>query len=380
VWRADNPGWHQPWGGNNPTWYSLNGAYYYGLFWSGMPDLNFRNPAVKKMFRDTATFWLQKGVDGFRLDATRYLVEDGGGAGQADTPETHAALKEFSRHIRTVKPQAMLVGENWTETPIIAQYFGSTQTVAGGDELPMNFDFPLSSAILAGLKSGSAQGILDKLTEIQSVYPQGINDAPFLTNHDQVRIATELSNNIPALKSASTILLTLPGAPFLYYGEEVGLQNGPAPGDEAKRTPMPWSNQPGGGFTTAANPWYSFAPGRAVDNVADQTNDPDSLLSHYRNVIRARTSSNALKQGTLQLLPMSAAAPQVLAFVRRAGDEQVLVVHNLSGAFTAAGPYSVTAISMEKIYADAGVGTPSGTSGSWTIALPPHTSGIWRFK
>ncbi|HSP07410.1 MAG TPA: alpha-amylase family glycosyl hydrolase, partial [Acidobacteriota bacterium] len=259
VWNPMNPGWTQPWGGNNPTWYFKNGAYYYGVFWSGMPDLNFRNPDVRKMFRDTATFWLQRGADGFRLDATRYLVEDGAGPGQADTPETHADLKEFAAHIRRVKPQATLVGENWTDTPVIATYFGSTATVAGGDQLPMNFDFPLSSAIVDGVKSGAAQGIVSKLAEILSVYPQGVNDAPFLTNHDQVRLATVLSNNMDQLKNAAAILLTLPGAPFLYYGEEVGLQNGPTQGDESKRTPMPWNHEPGGGFTTASSPWFPFA-------------------------------------------------------------------------------------------------------------------------
>lgn len=376
VWSPTNPGWRQPWS-NNLTWYFKNGAYYYGLFWSGMPDLNFRNPEVRKMFRDTATFWLQKGADGFRLDATRYLVEDGGGAGQADTPETHAALKEFAAHVRTMKPQATLVGENWTETPIIAKYFGSTANVAGGDELPMNFDFPLSGAIVDGVNHGSASGISAKLAEILSLYPAGVNDAPFLTNHDQVRIATVLANNATHLKNAAAILLTLPGAPFLYYGEEVGLQNGPTQGDESKRTPMPWSDEAGGGFTTATAPWFPFAPGRDTGNVQAQSSDPNSLLSHYRNLIRARKSSRALMQGDLSLLS-STNSPQVLAFVRRIADEQVLVVHNLGDSFAAAGPYVITAISLEKIYTDPSVMPPSGMSGQWTIALPPRSTGIWR--
>lgn len=380
VWSSTNPGWVQPWGGNNQTWYLKNGAYYYGVFWSGMPDWNFRNPAVRKMFRDAASFWLQRGADGFRLDATRYLVEDGAGPGQADTPETHAALKEFATHIRTVKPQATLVGENWTETPIIAKYYGSTTTVAGGDELPMNFDFPLSGAIVEGVQSGSAQGIATKLAEILAAYPQGVNDAPFLTNHDQVRLATVLSSNLAQSKNAAAVLLTMPGAPFLYYGEEVGLQNGPTTGDESKRTPMPWNNEPGGGFTTAANPWFPFAPGRDTANVADEMSNPDSLLSHYRNLIRARKSSTALTKGTLEVLTPTGTASPILAFIRRNADEHVLVAHNLSNSFASGGPYAITAISMEKIYADANVNSPSGTSGKWTVLLPPRTTGIWRFK
>lgn len=376
VWNSTNPGWRQPWG-NNPTWYLKNGSYYYGIFWSGMPDLNYRNPAVLKEFENTATFWLNRGVDGFRLDATRYLVEDGSGPGQSDTPETHNVLKDFAKHVRTVKPQAMLVGENWTETPIIATYFGSTTTIAGGDELPMNFDFPLSDRILTGVKNSNAQPISAKLTEIQSTYPAGVNDAPFLTNHDEVRIATQLNNNIPQLKNASAILLTLPGAPFLYYGEEVGLQNGTTQGDESKRTPMPWNNEAGGGFTTAMSPWFPFAPGRDTANVADQMNSPDSLLSRYRDLIRARKSSPALQNGSLELLPSS---PQVLAFVRRTGNEQVLVVHNLTDSFTTAGPFALTAISMEKLFADPYVNPPTGSYGQWNVLLPARATGVWRFK
>ena len=187
VWRTDDPGWTQPWGGTNPTWHPLNGFYFYGVFWSGMPDLNFRTPAVRREIERLASLWLDRGVDGFRLDAARHIVEDGPGQAQVDTPETHAYWKEFAAFVRAAKPQATLVGENWTDTPIIATYFGSTAEIAGGDELPMNFDFPLAERILAGVDSGDAAAISAKLAEIQGVYPPGVVDAPFLTNHDQVR-------------------------------------------------------------------------------------------------------------------------------------------------------------------------------------------------
>ena len=379
VWNSSNPGWGQPWGGNNPTWHLNTGSYYYGVFSSRMPDLNYRNPAVRKSYRDTATFWLQRGLDGFRLDATRYLVEDGGGPGQSDTAATHSALKEFATHVRTLKPQATLVGENWTETPIIAKYFGSTTTVAGGDELPMNFNFPISTAILAGVNTGSAQPIAAKIAEVLSLYPQGVNDAPFLTNHDQVRLATQFSGSLPKLRNAAAILLSLPGAPFLYYAEEVGIRNGPTQGDESKRTPMPWNNEPGGGFTTASNPWFPFAPGREVANVQDQAADPTSLFSRYRNLIHARKSSAALTKGGIQMLTSAGSTSPVLAFIRRSAEEQVLVVHNLSDSFTTAGPFAIQAVAMEKIFADNGVNTPSGTSGQWSVLLPARSTGIWRF-
>src|SRR5207247_7372120 len=114
VWSATNPGWTQPWGGNYPTWYlnKNNGAYYYAVFWSGMPDLNYRTPEVKaEMFR-LARYWLTQGVDGYRLDATRYLVEDEPGAGQADTPETHQVLEELSAEVRETRPEESHVAGN----------------------------------------------------------------------------------------------------------------------------------------------------------------------------------------------------------------------------------------------------------------------------
>ena len=104
VWSPTDPGWKQPWGGNTGTWHPSGGAYYYGVFWSGMPDLNWRSPALREEVKRIASLWLDRGVDGFRLDATRYLVENGAGPVQADTPETHAALKEFAAHVRRVKP------------------------------------------------------------------------------------------------------------------------------------------------------------------------------------------------------------------------------------------------------------------------------------
>ncbi len=373
VWSATNPGWTQPWGGD-PSWHLKNGAYFYGLFWSGMPDLNYRNPDVKaEMFR-LARYWLTQGVDGLRLDATRYLVENGPGAGQYDTPETHLVLKELSTQVRRTKPQAFLVAENTTDSQTLAMYYGSTAVVRGGDEMPSNFNFPLASAILDGVKAGNAIRIRDTMRAVISAYPAGVIDAPFLTNHDQTRLATVLANDPGKLRNAAAILLTLPGAPFLYYGEEVGLQNGPTSADESKRTPMPWT--PAGGFSTAT-PWFAFAPGLAMNNVASQTGDASSLLSYYRNWIAARKRSHALLQGTIAPLDSSA---QVLAFIRDSGDERVLVVHNLGNTAANAGPFDVQAAGFDTIYADSNVADPAGGAGAWRIAMPPHTSGVWRLR
>lgn len=378
VWSPTDPGWKQPWGGNTGTWHRSGDAYYYGVFWGGMPDLNWRSPALREEMKRIASLWLERGLDGFRLDATRYLVETGAGGGQADTPQTHAALKELSAHVRRVKPDALLVGENWADTNVIATYYGSP-SVPGGDELPASFNFPLSDRILRAVTESNGTPIAAKLDEMRRVYPAGALDAPFLTNHDQTRLATQLGKNAGRLRNAAAILLTLPGAPFLYYGEEVGIENGPTGGDESKRTPMPWDASPGGGFTTGT-PWFGFAPGRDTANVAAQTGDPASLLSRYRNLIRARKAAPALAKGDLALLsPLSGTSP-ALAFLRRTEGETVLVVHNLSDGFVSAGPYAVPGTSFERIFVDGSAGDPGGSPGAIRVPLPARGTGIWRVR
>jgi alpha-amylase len=341
VWSATNPGWHQPWGGDYPTWYLKNGAYYYGLFWSEMPDLNYKTPAVKEEMFRLGRLWLNKGVDGFRLDATRYLVETAGGAGQADTAETHSVLRDFAADVHATRRDAILIAENTVDTATLASYYADGV---------MNFDFPLASAIIDGVKSGDAARIRSTLAGILATYPRNVIDTPFLANHDHTRIATQLGSDAGKLRSAAAILLTLPGTPFIYYGEEVGLQNGPTSADESKRTPMPWSAS--GGFTAGA-PWESYAPGLAVNNVASETNDPQSLLSYYRDWIAKRKQSAALSKGDLTLLETG---PQVLAFTRAYGGERVVVAHNLGSS-------------------PASVDLPVGR-----MTLEPHGSAVWPIR
>jgi alpha-amylase len=372
VWNDTNPNWSQPWGGN-PTWHASNGSYYYGVFWGGMPDINWQNAGAKAEMLRIARFWLAKGVDGFRLDATRYLVETGPGPGQADTPQTHAALKDLATAVRTAKPESVLVAENWTTAQIIAQYYGDTSTIAGGDEMPMNFNFPLADAIVNGANSASPTPVIDAIRTVQTLYPAGANDAPFLTNHDQRRVASVLGNDTGKNRVAAAILLTLPGTPFLYYGEEVGLQNGPTSGDESKRTPMPWT--PGGGFTSGT-PWFGHAPGLATANVETQTSNPASLLSRYRTLIHARNASAALQKGSIELLPSS---QSTIAFLRRTPAETVLVVHNLGDAFSKTANLPFSASGFETIFADGNV-MPAGASNAWTVTLPARGVGIWKVK
>jgi glycosidase len=173
--------------------------------------------------------------------------------------------------------------------------------------------------------------------------------------------------------------LTLPGTPFLYYGEEVGLENGSADTDDRlKRTPMPWdASSPGGGFTTGT-PWFPFAPGRETANVATQGPEPNSLLSRYRALIRARHASSALQRGDLRLVT-SGGGGHVLAFFRTTGDEQILVAHNVSDSILSAGPYATTATASETAFADFGASVSVG-AGSCSVTLLPRTTGIWRLK
>ena len=368
VWSPTDLHWPQPWNAAGSTWHQRNGAWYYGLFWAGMPDLNFRNPEVRKEAMRLAALWLGRGVDGFRLDAARHLIEDGPGDGQNDTPETHAFWKEFAASVRTVRPDAVLIGEAWTETPKIAPYYGSTEAVPGGDELPLNFDFPLAKHLVEGVEMGEAKGIAQTLRDVAALYPPGATDVPFLTNHDMRRVASVLKGDPGKLRSAAAVLLTLPGTPFLYYGEEIGLLNGTESGDEAKRTPMPWNGSEGGGFSTA-KPWFRFAPGQDSTHVAAQTGDPGSLLSHYRKWIRARHASPALSRGTLRLVLSEG---PVLAFVRASGTERVLVAHNL-GPDPGSVSVEVDATRAEPLLATGG-GTGVREAGAVRLTLPPYAS------
>lgn len=374
VWRTEDPGWAQPWNPRGRSWHPLGGAWFYGLFWEGMPDLNFRTPAVRAEVERIAARWLARGVDGFRLDAVRHLVETGPGDGQSDSPETHQFLRELAASVRAAKPGALLVGEAWTKTSTVATYYGSTQAVPGGDELPLNFDFVLAEKIVEGAKTGEVRGIVDTLREVQAVYPPGATDAPFLTNHDQIRLATQLEHP-GRLRSAAAVLLTLPGTPFLYYGEEIGLANGPGNDDEEKRTPMPWDATPGAGFTTVA-PWHSFVAGHDRVNVAAQTADPGSLLSLYRKLIRARHASPALARGSLELLTQRG---PVLAFIRRAGDDRVLVAINLGDRVERAS-LAATARRADPLVASTGAVTAEPTPTAVQVTLPPHESGLFQLR
>ncbi len=309
------PATRGPWG--QQVWQEANGQHYYGIFWSGMPDLDYRNPAVTAEAHRVAEFWLRDvGVDGFRLDAIRHLIEDGDV--MSDTPATVAWLQAFQKHVRAVKPGALTVGEVWTGTGTVSEYVAA-------DALDLAFEFDLATAILDAAKTGRGEKLAYTVGDVLSSYPPG-RYATFVTNHDQNRIASELREDPSRLKLAASLLLTLPGVPFLYYGEEIG-QIGAKP-DEMIRNPMPWTADPNGAFTAAAQPWEPLQPGHERRNVATQEADPDSLLHHYRRLIRLRQSEPALSRGATRLVDTG--RDEVVAWEREHSGRRLTVVANLA--------------------------------------------------
>jgi glycosidase len=318
VWRDNNPGWKQPWG-NDPVWHFLNGAYYYGVFWHGMPDLNFRHPPVREEIKRIADFWLQQGVDGFRLDAVRYLDADGPGDLQSDRPSTHAFWREFRQSTKQTSSSSVLVAEAWSGIESIGKY-------CRGEQFDLAFHFPLASAIHLAVSSMTAAPLWKVLRA--DAIPQSCW-ASFLSNHDLTRIISQFHGDIGMMRMAVALLLTLPGTPFIYYGEEIGMPNGEKPDDPAKRTPMAWDATPNGGFTTG-KPWKSLVPNKQA-NVASQTNAPNSLLSWYRKLIRLRIKYPALQYGKLEELTLDGKESEtVVAFIRQTEHQRVLVVMQLA--------------------------------------------------
>jgi glycosidase len=334
VWSAAYPG---PWSGfGTDPWHSnaADGTWYYGIFTSGMPDLNWRNPSVEAALLDAMRFWLARGVDGFRLDAVRYLVENGAGA-QWDQPETHAALRRIRAALQADYPDALLVGEVWTALEAVATYRG------GGDELSLAFSFDLADAVKSSVAAGDASAAVNVIARTEAVLAGDarVYEAPFLSNHDQVRVMRALGGDAPAARVAAATLLALPGTPFVYYGEELGMQGGTSADDRDKRTPMRWTaTGPGYGFTTSATPWWSAAEAAGVD-VATERADAGSLWNLYRSLVAQRRALPGLRDVEAVRPGLTGAGAGLLALVRGRAGQRVLFVANY--ALASAGPFQV---------------------------------------
>ena len=316
-WSPTRPTELNPWGQSNWHKSPLRDEWYYGFFWGGMPDLNYTHPPVVAEAKKVARFWLEDmGVDGFRLDAIPYLVEEPGRINHS--AGTHAVLRDYAAYVRSVKPDAYTVGEVSDNSDAMLAYYP--------DQLDSHFAFEVADSLIAAVRSGSAKGLLPPVLRLQRELPAN-RWSPFLRNHDQPRTATELGGDLAKARIASFILLTLPGVPFVYYGEEIGMVG--AKPDERLRTPMQWSGAPGGGFTRGT-PWQPFQYDSLVTTVEAQTGDPRSLLELHRRLIPVRDANPALAAG--RLVPLVASNDAVAAYVRREGDRVVLVVANLGAA------------------------------------------------
>ena len=323
LWSGTNPGYLGPWG--QSVWAQNNGSFNYALFYSGMPDLNWRKPEVKTAMWDAVQFWLGKGVDGYRLDAVKYLIEDSLQNASLvrfeNTDGTFTLLKEFSNVVRAANPNAFTIGEAWSASSNVVPYVTENR-------LDACFEFDQALAVVNAVKTGSAAALRSQLNLVNEVYPK-LQYGTFLSNHDQERVFSTLAGSVPKMKQAASLYLTLPGIPFLYYGEEVGMLGTGA--DEDKRKPMQWSAGANAGFTTGT-PWRSVNANYASYNVASQEAADSSLLNHYKRLISIRNQNEALRKG--YYLPVNASQANVLSYGRVHETLAILVVANLGSTST----------------------------------------------
>ena len=305
-WSATNPG---------GSWNSKNGSYYYAVFGSGMPDLNYAEAAVKTEIFDAARFWLQDmHADGFRLDAVKYIFETT--TQTEDVPATFQFWKDFRAYYKSVNQDAFTVGEAWTSTDIIKKYVEN-------NGLDYCFEFNLAGALVNAANSGNGTALQSAVENAMSSYPY-LQFGTFLTNHDQERVMTTLSNNVSKAKLAAQLLLSFPGIPFIYYGEEIGTI-GPKP-DENIRTPLQWNNSSNAGFTIGT-PWRAPQADFASKNIAAQQLDTTSLWTTYNKMIQLRTSEPALRRGNY--VTLSSNAVSAFVFMRQCANETIFVASNL---------------------------------------------------
>ena len=316
IWSKTDPNYEGPWG--ERVWHSSTSGFYYGIFEAFMPDLNYANPEVTAEMKKVASFWLTDiGVDGFRLDAAKHLIEDG--AKQENTEATHLWYQnEFYPAYKTAKPEAMTVGELFGDgLSTIAKYIKN-------DQFDLAFNFQLANSFIESANSGKA-GYLGTTLVTSDKSIADHQYATFLTNHDQERIMSQLGGDVNKAKLAAFLLLTSPGVPFIYYGEEIGMQ-GKKP-DENIRLPMQWTSGENAGFSTG-RPWRAPAGDYVYVNVDAQTATPDSLLEHYRALIQLRNKYSTLQTG--DLIPLKSNKPAVYAALRVDENGTFLVLINLS--------------------------------------------------
>lgn len=355
IWRDAAPGggppnnWLSEFGGPAWTWDDATRQYYYHAYLPQQPDLNWRNPAVRAAMYDVLHFWFERGVDGFRIDTVHHLFEEPSLADnpanpdftpgmaptlaldrrhQYDQPEVHDALREM-RAIAESYRERVLIGEVYLPLDRIVTYYGADLT---GVHLPFNFH-------LIGA-AWQAKVLADLITRYEALLPKGAWPNWVLGNHDRARVASRVGAK--AARTAAVLLLTLRGTPTLYYGDEIGMTDAEVPpekvqdpwekrvpgfgfGRDPVRTPMAWSAEAGGGFTTG-EPWLPLGD-TASRNVATQRTQGNSLLALTRALIALRRKEPALSIGAYGRVE---ARGDVLVYERHHGARQLAVILNLA--------------------------------------------------
>ena len=342
----------------NWTWDAEAGAYYWHRFFSFQPDLNFDNPRVVSAVLQVMKRWLDAGVDGFRLDAVPYLCEREGTSNE-NLPETHAVLKRLRAALDDYAPNKVLLAEanQWPED--VQAYFGH------GDECHMAFHFPLMPRIYMAIAQEDRFPITDIMRQTPEI-PENCQWAMFLRNHDELtlemvtdaerdylwstyaadprarvnlgirrRLAPLMDNDRRKIELMNSILMSMPGTPIIYYGDEIGMGDNIYLGDRnGVRTPMQWTPDRNGGFSRA-DPAALYLPpimdpvyGYSAVNVEAQSRSLSSLLSWTKRLIGVRKSTKVFGRGTLTFIRPANRA--VLAYVRQLGDEAILCVANMS--------------------------------------------------
>jgi maltose alpha-D-glucosyltransferase/alpha-amylase len=347
---------------SNWTWDPGRGQYFWHRFFSHQPDLNFENPAVRDAMLEVLRFWLDLGIDGFRLDAVPYLFEEEGTNGE-NLPKTHEYLRRVREEVDRLYPDRVLLAEANQWPSDVVEYFGDASV--GGDECHMAFHFPLMPRIFMAVRRESRYPITEILAQTPAI-PSGCQWGIFLRNHDELtlemvtdeerdymyseyaadprmkanvgirrRLAPLLENSRDQIELFTGLLLSLPGSPVLYYGDEIGMGDNIYLGDrDGVRTPMQWNPDRNAGFSVA-DPQRLYLPlildpvyGYSGLNVEAQMRSSSSLLNWTKRMIAVRKQHPVFGLGDFTELPAS--NPSVLAFVRTFGDDKVLCVANLS--------------------------------------------------
>ena len=343
---------------SNWTWDEVAQQYFWHRFFSHQPDLNFDNPAVLQAVLDTMEFWLEMGVDGFRLDAIPYLIERDGTSNE-NLRETHDVIKEIRRRLEAKYPGRLLLAEAnmWPED--VREYFGD------GDECQMAYHFPLMPRLYMAIAQEDRHPVVEILAQTPDI-PANCQWAVFLRNHDELtlemvtnkerdymysmyaaesrarinigirrRLAPLLENNPDRIKLMNGMLFSMLGTPVLYYGDEIGMGDNIFLGDrDGVRTPMQWTSDRNGGFSRA-DPQRLYLPpiqdpiyGFEAVNVESQSREPSSLLSWTRHMLAIRASTKAFGRGSVTMLHPG--NRKILAYVREYDGEVILCVANVS--------------------------------------------------